>query len=640
MTGRAATKHTAAELYRRSLEDPIAFWGKAARQFHWYRKWDKVLDDSRPPFYRWFAGGKTNLCYNAVDRHVKDGLADRPAFIWEGAAQGITRVITYGELHREVNRFAGVLKSLGVEKGDRVLMFMPNVPETAYAMLACVRIGAMHASVFTGYGIDNITERIHSARPKIALTADGSFRRNRVVPLKETLDIAMKRAPIDRVVVLNRGIAPAPMTAGRDLDWATLVRENRTDYVEPEVLESGHPSHIVFTSGDTGNPRGVVNDTGGLMVGLGNSMGTIYGVKPGDVFWATSDIGWRLGHNYIVYGPLLYGVTSLIFEGTPDFPDHEVYWRLIQKHRVNVIFSVPTVFKMLKRFGIEHARKYDISPVRYLFLAGEYCDADTWKWSTEALNGIPVIDHYWLTEAGWPMTSQTAGVEIEPFKPGYANKATIGWDLDVVDQRGNPVAAGKKGILVAKPPLPPGNIDTLWNANGFYEQEYWRRFPGKLLFLCGDYATRDEDGYIAIGSRVDEVINIAAHRVSTGEIAAVIATHPSVADVCCIGVADVLKGEEAVALVVLKPGTEPSAQLKTELRNSVRERVGAIAAPKDIHFVPSLAKDRQGRHMRAVFKAVFDSTRMDDSVCEGVDATPDEIKAAADILRKALNAKR
>ena len=542
------------EIYRRSLADPVSFWGEIARQFHWYKTWDKVLDDSRPPFYHWFTGGKTNLCYNAVDRHVTNGLADTPAIIWEGAAQGITRIITYGELYREVNRFAAVLRSLGVRKGDRVMMFMPTVPETVYAMLACVRIGAIHAGVFTGYGTDAITKRILSAHPKLVLTADGSFRRNKVVPLKETLDIALQKAPVDKVIVLNRGITPAPMTPGRDFDWDTLVCEKGMDYVEPEIVESEHTSHIVFTSGDTGNPRGVVNDTGGYMVGLCNSMGTIYGVKPGDVFWATSDIGWRLGHNYIVYGPLLYGVTSIMFEGTPDYPDHEVYWRLIQKHRVNVIFSVPTVFKMLKRFGIEHARKYDTSSVRYLFLAGEYCDVDTWKWCTEALNGIPVIDHYWLTEAGWPMTSQMVGVEMLPIKPGYANKATIGWDLDVVDKEGNSVPAGAKGILVAKPPLPPGNIVTLWNTDKFYEREYWRQFPGKLLFLCGDYAVRDKDGYIAIGSRVDEVINIAAHRVSTREIAEVIATHAAVADVCVIGVADALKGEEAVALVVLKPG--------------------------------------------------------------------------------------
>ncbi len=636
MTGQESANKAYEEVYHRSLKDPEGFWGEIAGQFHWYKKWDKVLDDSHPPFFRWFAGGKTNLCYNAVDRHLKNGLRDTPAIIWEGAAQGITRIITYGDLYKEVNCFAGVLKKLDVQKGDRVLLFMPSVPETIFAMLACVRIGAIHVGVFTGYGIDALTKRIKSAKPRIAITADGSFRRNRIVPLKGTLDIAMQKAPVEKVIVLNRGITPVNMTPGRDLDWAELVRNYGSDYVEPLPVESEHPSHIVFTSGDTGNPRGVVNDTGGYMVGLCNSMSQIYGVRPGDVYWATSDIGWRLGHNHIAYGPLLYGVTSIMFDGTPDYPDHAVYWRLIEKHRAAVLFTVPTVFKMLRRFGIEHVKKHDNSSVRYLFLAGEYCDADTWKWSTEALGGRPVIDNYWLTEAGWPMTSLMAGMELSAIKPGFAGKPCIGWDMAVVDKKGNPVPPGTEGILVAKPPLPPGNITTLWGADKFYEQEYWRQFPGKMLFLCGDFATQDRDGYIAIGRRVDEVINIAGQRISTREIAEVIAGHPAVAEACVIGVADALKGEEAVGLVVLKPGVEATAQLKIELRNTVRERVGAIAAPKDIHFMPSLPKNRQGKHMRAVFKAILDKQEITDPAAFKDDASKKEIEQAITLMKQAL----
>ncbi|MDP2919275.1 MAG: AMP-binding protein [Dehalococcoidia bacterium] len=627
------------EIYLRSIRDPVGFWGPIAEQFHWYRKWDKVLDDSKPPFFKWFTGGLTNLCYNAVDRHVKNGLGGKTAFIWEGAAQGITRIITYDELLREVNRFAGVLKSLGVEKGDRVLTFLPTVPETVYAMLACVRIGALHAAVFTGYGTGAITQRILSAQPNVALTADGSFRRSRIVPLKDMLDIAMQNAPVDRVVVLNRGITPVNMVPGRDLDWAELVRQHAGDTIEPLPVESEHPSHLVFTSGDTGNPRGVVNDTGGYIVGLGNSMPMLYGVHPDDVFWATSDIGWRLGHNHAVYGPLLYGVTSLLFEGTPDFPDHAVYWRFIEKHRVNIMFSVPTIFKMLKRFGIEHRKKHDISSLRLLFVGAEFCDPDTWKWATAALDGIPVIDHYWLTEAGWPMTSIMAGVGLLPIKPGYASKACIGWDLEVVDKQGNPVPANTKGILVAKPPLPPANIMTLWHNDKFYEQEYWNQFPGKRLFVCGDYATRDEDGYIAIGSRIDEVINVAGHRVSTREIAEAIGSHPAVTEVCVIGVYDALKGEEPVGLVVLKAGIEGTTQVKNELRNAVREKVGAIAAPKDIHFVPSLPKNRKGKHMRAVYKAVHEGVEINDPAALEEDASVEEIRVAADIIKQTLNTK-
>jgi propionyl-CoA synthetase len=606
MTGQTSAKQAYQQVYERSLNDPEGFWSEIAQQFHWYKKWDRVLDDSNPPFFKWFVGGKTNLCYNAVDRHVKNGHKDTPALIWEGAAQNLTRIITYGELYVEINRFAAVLIRLGVRKGDRVLLFMPTVPETVYAMLACVRIGAMHVGIFTGYGIGALIKRIKSADPKVIITADGSFRRNRVVPLKETVDTALQSASVEKVIVLNRGITPVNMMPGRDLDWVELVRMNGIDYVEPLAVESEHPSHVVFTSGDTGNPRGVVNDTGGYMVGLCNSMSQIYGAKPGDVFWATSDIGWRLGHNHMVYGPLLYGIASIMFEGTPDYPDHAVYWRLIEKHRPAVLFTVPTVYRMLKRFGIEHAKKYDHSSVRYLFLAGEYCDVDTWKWATEALDGKPVIDHYWLTEAGWPMTSLMAGLPLLPIRPGYAGKSCIGWDLLVVDKQGNPVTPGTEGILAAKPPLPPGNIITLWKNDNFYEQEYWRQFSGKMLFLCGDYATQDKDGYFAIGKRVDEVINIAGQRISTREIADAIASHHAVSESCVIGVADALKGEEAVGLVVLKPDFEATAQLKIELRDAVRKGVGAIAAPKDLHFVPLLPRNRLGKPMRQVYRAILE----------------------------------
>ena len=636
MAGKKSAEKAYKEIYQRSLKDPQHFWGEIAEQFHWYKKWDKVLDDSHPPFYRWFVGGKTNLCYNAVDRHVKNGLADTPALIWEGAAQNATRIITYGELYKEVNRFAAVLKNLGVQRGDRVLLFMPTVPETVFAMLACVRIGALHVGVFTGYGVGALTKRILSAKPKVAITTDGSFRRNRVVPLKETMDIAMQKAPVEKVIVFNRGITPVNMVPGRDLDWAELVRNCKTEYVEPEQIESEHPSHIVFTSGDTGNPRGVVNDTGGFLVGLGNSMNLMYGVQPGDVFFATSDIGWRLGHNHMVYGPLLYGISTIMFEGTPDYPDHDIYWRLIEKHRAAELFTVPTVYRMLHRFGIEHAKKYDISSVKYLFLAGEYCDFDTWQWATEALNGKPVIDHYWLTEAGWPMTTLMVGMELPIIKPGYAGRPSTGWDLEVVDKQGNRVPPNTEGILVAKPPLPPGNIVTLWGADEFYEQDYWHQFPDKMLFLCGDYAKQDKQGYIAIGRRVDEVINIAGQRVSTREIADAIANHPAVAEVCVIGVVDTLKGDDAVGLVVIKPNEEASTQLKIELRNMVREQVGAIAVPKDIYFVPSLPKNRQGKHMRMAFKAILDKQQITDPAALENEASKQEIEQAITLMKQAL----
>ncbi len=619
--------------YRKSIENPEAFWGEIAEGFHWDQKPHQILDNSNPVFTRWFVGGKTNICYNALDRHVKNGRGEKPALIWEGAAQGTTRVITYLELYRQVNRLAAVFKSFGVEKGDRIVLYMPTVPEAVMVMLAATRIGAIHAGIFTGYGMENITERILSAKPKIIVTADGSFRRNRVVPLKETLDIALQKAPVKNVIVLNRGITPVNMVAGRDYDWDTLMRERGADYVVPLSVESEHPSHILFTSGDTENPRGVVNDTGGYMVGVCNSMPMIYGVKPDDVFWATSDIGWRVGVSYTTWGPLLYGVTSVMFEGTPDYPDHAVYWRLIEKHKVNVIFSVPTVFKMLERFGIEHAQKHDSSSVRYLFLAGEYVNPETVKWATEALHGKPVIDHYWLTEAGWPMTSIMAGVGMLPIKPGVANKPVVGWQLAVVDKNGQELPVNKQGYLVAKSPLPPGQITTLWQNNQFYEKDYWRFFPGKTLFLCGDYATQDDDGYIKIGARVDEVINVAAQRISTREIAHAIGTHAAVLEACVIGTADALKGDEPVGLVVLKPGIEGSTALKVEMRNLVRDLVGAIAAPKEIKFVSTLPKNKQGKHLRRVFKAVLDNQEITDFTRLNEDATDAEVKAAIELMK-------
>jgi acyl-coenzyme A synthetase/AMP-(fatty) acid ligase len=377
-------------------------------------------------------------------------------------------------------------------------------------------------------------------------------------------------------------------------------------------------------------------DTGGFLVGLASSLPMIYGTKPDDVFWATSDIGWRLGHNYICYGPLFNGLTTIMFEGTPDYPDHEIYYRTIQQHRVSVIFTVPTIFKMLQRFGIDHAKKYDLSSIRHLFIAGEYCDPETWRWTTEVIGGKPVIDHYWLTEAAWPMTSVMMGVGLIPLKPGYAGKPCVGWNLDIVDRNGDRVEAEEKGILVARPPLPPGNVITLLNDNDFYVQEYWRQFPGKTLYLCGDIVKRDEDGYIAIISRVDEVINVAAMRVSTREIAAAIGAHPSVAEVCVIGAYDALKGEEPVAFIVLKPGFQATSQVKLEMRALVRDKVGAVAAPREIRFVTSLPKDRNGRHLRAVIKAVYDGAEITDEMTAAIDASPEEISAAVEELKRAL----
>ena len=578
------------EVYQHSIEDPEGFWGKAAEKLHWYQKWDRVLDDSNRPFSRWFVGGKTNLCYNCVDRHALGVSKDKPAIFWENTAQGESRTITYGELYREVNKFAGVLKNLGVQKGDRVAIYLPMVPEACVAMLACARIGAIHVVVFAGYGVDALTRRIEDASPKVMVTADGSLRRNKEIPLKAVVDKCLERVPVETVIVLDRGIVNNEMKDGRDYYWADLVAKKGEQYVEPVQVDSSDPSYILYTAGSTGEPVGVVRDTGGYMVALYNSMKQLFDVGEDDIYWTTSDIGWVVGHSYVVYAPLLLGITSVMFEGTPDYPDHGVWWRVIEKYGVSVMFSAPTAMRMLRRFGVEHISKCDISTLRYLFLVGELLDEATWQWSSDALDNVPVIDTYWTTESGWPMVANMPGIELLPVKPGSPAKPVVGHNLTVVDKEGKPVPPNTKGYLVAEPPLPPGHLITLWGGDERYLSEYWRRFSGKVLFTTGDYAKVDEDGYLTMLGRIDRVLNVAAHRIGTREIEDVILLHPAVAEVSVIGVASAIKSEEPVCFVVLKQGVRPSGKIGVEIKRLVRERIGAVATPKDIRFVLTLPK--------------------------------------------------
>jgi len=590
------------DVYRHSLADPEDFWGRVAGELHWYQKWDRVLDDSNPPFFRWFVDGRTNLCYNAIDRHVLEGRAEKAALIWESTAQGKSETITYGELYRRVNRLASVLLSLGVGKGDRVAIYLPMIPEAVVAILACVRIGAIHVVVFTGFGVDALADRIADAKPEVLITADAGLRRNQAVLHKDTVDKALKTSPVRRVIVLNRGLVDIEMVEGRDFYWDDLVDGQEEGYVKPVPLESNEPSYILYTANATAKPHGVVRDTGGHMVALYNSMKQIYDVRDDDVYWAASDVGWVVGHSYTVYAPLLRGVTSLMYEGTPDYPDHGVMWRVIEKHRVNVMLGAPTTMRMLHRFGIEHVRKCDTSSLRYLFLVGEILDVPTWQWCLEALDSRPVIDHYWLTESGWPMVGNLPGIELLPMKPGSATRPVVGFDLAVVGDEGKPVPANTVGNLVVRPPLPPGNIVTIWGDDERYRQDYWQQIPG--VFITGDYAVADNDDYLTLLGRTDEVLNVAAHRLSMREIEVAIESHPAVAEVCVIGVADVIKGEEPLALIVLEPEWKPSGRIKIEIKSLVRESIGAVAIPRDIRFVPMLPRTRSGRYMKKVLKAV------------------------------------
>ncbi len=593
MGSKGQSGRTYSEVYRRSIEDPEGFWAEIAEDLHWYRKWDKVLDDSNPPFYRWFAGGKTNLCYNCVDRHVLGGSEEKAAIFWESAVRGQARTITYGELYREVNRFAGVLRNVGVEKGDRVALYLPMVPEAFVAMLACARIGAIHSAVFAGFGVDALTSRLAGTEPKVVITADGSLRRSRQIPLKAIVDECLERVSVETVIVLDRGIVDIKMKQGRDYYWSDLVREKGEEYIEPEQMASTDPSYILYTSGGRGKPYGVVRDTGGHMVALYNSMKQLYGARDGDVYWATSDIGWVVGHSYMVYAPLLFGITSVMFEGTPDYPDHGVFWRVVEKYGVSIMSSTPTVMRMLRRFGLEHLKKCDTSTLRYLFLVGELLDEATWQWTTEALGNRPVIDHYWTTESGWAMVANMPGIELLPMKPGSPTKPVVGHNLIIVDENGKAVPANTRGYLVAKPPLPPGALLTLWRDDERYQKEYWQQFPGEGLFSSGDYAVADEDGYLTLLGRTDGVLNVAGIRLGPEEIEQVIISHPAVAEASVVGVADALRGEVPIGFVVLNRGFKPSGHLGVEIKQLVRERVGAIATPRDVRFVDTLPMKRQ-----------------------------------------------
>lgn len=628
------------DVYRRSIEEPAAFWSEIAEELHWFRKWDEVLDDSRAPFYRWFVGGETNLCYNAVDRHALGERRGQAALIWESAEAGQSRTLTYFELYREVNKLAGVLKNLGVRKGDRVLIYMPMVPEAVIGMLACVRLGAIHSVVFGGFSVASLASRIDDAMPVAVLTADGGLRKGNPVPLKEMLDQALEAATVDSVrdvLVLDRGIVPCEMTRGRDLDWAEQIATRGASYVEPVLVASTDPSYILYTSGTTGRPKGVVRDTGGYMVALYASMSQIYDVGQGDVFWSTSDIGWVVGHSYIVYGPLLRGVPTIVYEGRPDYPDPGIWWRVIEKYGVTCVFSAPTALRALRRFPDQWMKERDLSSLRHFFTAGEPLDEPTYHWGSAAL-GLPLIDHYWQTESGWAMLANSVGLEALPIKPGSPTKPAVGHRLEVVDADGERVPPGEKGFLVERGPLPPGTLMTLWGDDKRYLTDYWGHFKDRLLYLTGDYAIEDQDGYFWMLGRADEVLNVSGHRLGTREIEEVISSHPAVAETSVIGVKDELRGEGVLVVAVLKDHIAPADEdtIAEEIRQLVRDRIGAIATPHAVHFVNMLPKTRSGKIMRRVIRAVYQGDVIGDISTIEDDATVDMVREAIEVMRSQL----
>ena len=596
------------ETYRRSIEQPEAFWAEEAKAIHWHVPPEQILDYARPPFRRWFAGGQTNLCYNAVDRHLET-RGDQLALVAVSTETDVTREITYRELHREVNAFAAILLRLGVGKGDRVVIYMPNMAEAVFAMLACARIGAIHSVVFGGFAAHNLALRIDDAQPKLLIAADAGMRGGKVIPYKPLVDEACAEAksPPPRVLVVSRGLdAAMPKVAGRDEDYAALRAQVGDAEVPVTWLESNAPSYLLYTSGTTGKPKGVQRDVGGYAVALALSMRTVFDVGAGQVMFSTSDVGWAVGHSYNVYGPLIVGATSVLYEGLPLHPDAGIWWALCEQYQVRTMFSSPTAIRVLKKHDVDFIKRHDLSELRYLFLAGEPLDEPTAHWITDAL-GKPVIDNYWQTETGWPALTLLPGLDMKPVKFGSPGFPNLGYRMKIIDETtGEEVGANRKGVLVMQPPLPPGCMTTIWNDDERFLSSYFSHFS-ELLYSSLDWAIRDDEGYTFILGRTDDVINVAGHRLGTREIEESVSGYPAVAEVAVIGVADELKGQVPVVFATLRQATaEPHERVAAAdgMRRSVEQSLGAVARPARVYIVSALPKTRSGKLLRRSLQAL------------------------------------
>jgi propionyl-CoA synthetase len=615
-------------VFRASVEDPEAFWLDAAKAIDWQTAPTKALD-ARPPFYSWFPDGELNICANALDRHVEAGHGDRAALIYDSPVTGTQRTYTYAQLLDEVARFAGVLAGLGVGRGDRVVVYMPMVPEAAIAMLACARLGAVHSVVFGGFAPRELAIRIDDATPKVIVSASCGIEGKRVLPYKPLLDEAIELAehtPGKRVI-LQRPQATAEM-GPEDVDWAAATAS--AEPAAPVTVAATDPLYILYTSGTTAKPKGVLRDTGGYAVAMAWTMANLYDIGPGETMFTASDVGWVVGHSYIVYAPLIVGATTIIYEGKPvGTPDAGQFWRVIAEHGAKAMFTAPTAFRAIKKEDPKGALlgQYDLSHMRYLFLAGERLDPETYHWASDLL-GIPVIDHWWQTETGWAICANPAGLELLPIKPGSPTKPMPGWDVRIVDSSGRPVPPGEDGAIVIKLPLPPGALPTLWNDDDRYVRSYLTAFDG--FYLTGDGGHIDEDGYLYVMGRTDDVINVAGHRLSTGGMEEALASHPDVAECAVIGVADTMKGQVPRGFVVLKAGVDrPDEELRAELVAIVRERIGAVASLREVAVVKGLPKTRSGKILRKTMRGIADG------LDEPVPSTIDDV-AVLDALRPVL----
>jgi propionyl-CoA synthetase len=593
------------EVFQQSVDNPEKFWAEAAKDITWYKEYDKVLDDSNPPFYKWFAGGKMNTCYNAVDRHVENGRADQTAIIYDSPVTNTITKITYKELQTKVAAFAGGLASLGVVKGDTVVIYMPMIPEAAVAMLACARLGAVHSVVFGGFAPHELAIRIDHAQPKVLITASGAIEGKKILEYKPLVDSAIKQSTheVGKVVVFQRDIVKASLIDGRDIDWNELV--SKSEPVGCTEVDATDPLYILYTSGTTGMPKGVLRDNGGHAVALYWTMKNLYDINPGEVWWSASDVGWVVGHSYIVYAPLLQGSTTVFYEGKPvGTPDAGAFWRVISQHKVKTLFTAPTAFRAIKKEDPngDFIKKYDISCFKCLYLAGERTDPDTLHWAEDMI-GVPVIDHWWQTETGWAIVGNCRGIEELPVKEGSPTKALPGYDVRVVNDDCVEVPPGTEGNIVCKLPLPPGTLTTLWRNDERYVKSYMTKFPGYYETSDGGYI--DEDGYVYVMGRMDDVINIAGHRLSTGAMEEIISNHPDVAECAVFGADDQMKGQLPVGFFVVKAGvTRSGNEIKDELVKMVRESIGPIACFRDACQVVRLPKTRSGKILRGTMRSI------------------------------------
>lgn len=623
------------QFHQRSIEDREGFWTEQAKRIHWEKPFERALDYSNPPFARWFPGGKTNICYNAIDRHLKD-RADQNALIYISTETGIEKNYSFRELHQEVNRCAAMLKSLGVGKGDRVIIYMPMIPEALFAMYACTRIGAIHSVVFGGFASHSLATRIDDATPKVMVTADAGMRGGKSVPYKHLVDeaCALAQTPPQKVLIVDRGLdTNMPRTAGRDVDYATLAQSVGDTQVPVEWLDSTDPSYILYTSGTTGKPKGVQRDTGGYAVALATSMDLIYCGKPGETMFSTSDIGWVVGHSFIVYAPLIHGMATIMFEGLPTRPDAGIWWKIVEQYKVTTVFSSPTAVRVLKKQDPAWLSKYDLSSLRRLYLAGEPLDEPTAQWISESL-GVPVVDNYWQTETGWPILSAMPGVEETPYKFGSPSFPVYGYDVVLLNETtGEEMGPDQKGVVAIRPPLPPGCLSTVWGDDKRFISTYFSLFKDTKVYSSFDWGIRDKDGYYFILGRTDDVINVAGHRLGTREIEEAISSHKHVAEVAVVGVEDKLKGQVPIAFAVLKnsdPMNDPESSklLEKEIMATVDGVLGAIARPARVFLVSQLPKTRSGKLLRRSIQALAEGRDPGDLTTLDDPSALDQIKNA------------